>query len=110
MKYYYLVGKEIKETEDIYTWGKLQENRILFRTDTYGVCISTIFLGIDYGWKEGDPILFETMVFGGRYDKDQLRYKTYNDAETGHKDYVRWVKQVGILNYLFLIIQWWKSR
>lgn len=111
MKYYLLEGKEIKETLDIHIWAKnWEKNRILFRTEIYGVTISTIFLGMDHGWKSELPILFETMVFEGRYDGQQLRYPTYKDAEEGHKNYIKWIKNVGILNYLFSIIKWWKSK
>ena len=39
--------------------------------------VSTVFLGMDHNWRrEGPPILFETMVFGGRYAGLQLRYAT----------------------------------
>lgn len=49
------------------------------------VIVSTIFLGIDanYG-NAGPPILWETMVFGGKYDQFQVRYASRSDALAGH--------------------------
>jgi len=35
------------------------------------ITVSTVFLGIDHNWsRSGDPILFETMVFGLDDDKE----------------------------------------
>ncbi len=35
--------------------------------------ISTVFLGLDHGWKPGPPVLWETMVFGGPHDQETWR-------------------------------------
>jgi len=60
------------------------------------VWVSTTFLCIDHnflcfaepweGVKAEDkrPILFETMIFGGEYDKYQVRYHTLVEAKKGH--------------------------
>lgn len=53
------------------------------------VTVSTVFLGLDHGWGKGPPILFETMIFGGPLDDYQVRYSSWDDAETGHKVAVR---------------------
>ena len=50
-----------------------------------GVKISTLFLGVDYNFGEGPPILFETMIFGGEHDQYQERYETREQALEGHK-------------------------
>lgn len=70
----------------------------LAETFTANCRISTIFLGIDHGWR-GPPVLFETMVFekagimvewpeGDTFetheDLDKIRYCTYDEAMTGH--------------------------
>ena len=50
-----------------------------------GDMISTVFLGLDHGFGETDkPILFETMVFGGKYDNRGWRYASYGEAKQGH--------------------------
>ena len=55
--------------------------------------ISTVFLGIDHRFfAKGPPILFETMVFGGPLDQEQVRYVSWDDAEVGHKAMVRRVR------------------
>lgn len=48
--------------------------------------VSTVFLHIDHAYtSDSPPILFETMVFGGRYDQYQERYSTWEEAEAGHQ-------------------------
>lgn len=56
------------------------------------VQVSTVFLGLDHGYGEGPPILFETLVFGGPLDQSGDRYCTWEEAEAGHE---RWVKAAG---------------
>jgi hypothetical protein len=50
------------------------------------VTVSTVFLGLDHAWGDGPPMLFETMIFGGGDEWDQLqwRYTSWDDAEAGH--------------------------
>jgi len=53
--------------------------------DTIGdIEVSTVFLCTDHSLT-GSPILFETMVFGGKCDQNYWRYHTWDDAECGHK-------------------------
>lgn len=54
--------------------------------------VSTVFLGIDYGFgRTPDPLLFETMVFYGpdRECGRMMRYFTWEEAERGHADIVQ---------------------
>jgi len=49
--------------------------------------ISTVFLGFNHSFfdrDDADPILFETMIFGGPLGDMQIRYRTYAEAERGH--------------------------
>lgn len=57
------------------------------------VTISTIFLSADHRWDNGPPILFETMVFGGPLDHEMSRYATWDEAEEGHNNMVKRVKE-----------------
>jgi hypothetical protein len=50
--------------------------------------VSTVFTGLDHQWRDGDPLLFETMIFGGPLDQEQDRYSTWEQAERGHADAV----------------------
>lgn len=59
---------EPKQCDDVLKWGAWYETgdrRV--KMDIVGdYCISTIFLGLDYGWGWKDrPIIWETMVFKG---------------------------------------------
>lgn len=66
-------------------------NRVVCRTQiTKDVFVSTIFLGIDHNFSQenSQPILFETMIFGGERDGECIRYSTWNEAKTGHEKIV----------------------
>ena len=57
-------------------WSKrgFDETKRVAKTDLDdGVQVSTVFLTIDHNWGSGQPILFESMVFGGDHDQDQWR-------------------------------------
>lgn len=49
-----------------------------------GIKVSTVFLGLDHNYEDGPPILFETMIFGGKHDEYQERYSTWDEAVEGH--------------------------
>lgn len=54
--------------------------------------VSTVFLGLNYGYDlEGKPILWESMFFGS--EEKQQRYTSYDDAIAGHEAMVAEVKQ-----------------
>ena len=72
---------------DVQVWGKCFElaDRIVQVTQiTATVQVSTVFLGIDHSFGHGPPILWETMIFGGRLSEEQERYQTYEQALAGH--------------------------
>lgn len=49
------------------------------------VWVSTVFLGLDHSFGQGDPILFETMVFRDGHGEECERYCTWQEAEAGHR-------------------------
>jgi len=51
--------------------------------------VSTVFLG--FTMRPGG-LVFETMVFGGKFDKVQRRYSTWDEAVAGHNGLVREVE------------------
>jgi hypothetical protein len=95
MKYYILVNGKIKHAT-LMEWAKWFEdieNRLVDRTEiSKDVYVSTIFLGIDHSFKifdpvldqEHRPILFETMVMGGKYADRGWRYSSHGEAKRGH--------------------------
>ena len=55
-------------------------------TERNGVRVSTVFLGLDHSHSfDGPPVLWETMVFGGKYDGEQKRYSSFDVAQRGHQ-------------------------
>ena len=109
--YYILVGRT-PVAVDVLTWGKwfgTAKERFIAETiiddtpveHTYGMLpgrekkymrpkirVSTVFLGLNSSFRPGEPMLFETMIFGGSLDGEQWRYATYDQAERGHADAV----------------------
>lgn len=56
--------------------------------------VSTVWLGINYGFMSDPPLIFETMVFPATEDAvdfhevDACRYSTEAEARQGHQDMV----------------------
>jgi len=46
--------------------------------------VSTVFLGLDHRYGEGEPLLFETMIFDGADNAYQVRTSTWSQAEKAH--------------------------
>lgn len=66
---------------------------------TPDIRVSTVFLCLDHSYApDGEPILWETMVFGGPHDGWQSRYTSYADAKEGHEWVVAMVKGDGCEN------------
>lgn len=88
---YILDGHKVVPCNNLMQWAKWFEtaDRIVAKTKISDeVRVSTVFLGLNHSYGEGDPLLFETMVFGGKLDEQMERYATWEKAEEGHK---RWV-------------------
>ena len=83
---YILDGKIAVECDDILKWGAWFEkaDRHVAQTNKNDVRVSTVFLGIDHSCGDGPPLLFETMIFGGKHDEYQQRYTTWPEAAIGH--------------------------
>jgi hypothetical protein len=68
-------------------------NRIVKQEEVGKLRVSTVFLGLDHNFAmEGEPILFETMIFGsgdGRGDYME-RCATWNEALLMHERAVTW--------------------
>lgn len=84
---------------DIPTWDDMMEQRrnVVAQTTIADVRVSTVFIGLDYNLTGNDdddprPILWETLVSGGEYDQDIVRYRTLADARAGHDAYVALVE------------------
>lgn len=85
---YILDGKIPVPEPDLTKWGvwfeqveKRRVSQTVIDTDEH---VSTVFLGLDHQHGVGPPMLFETMIFGGKCDQYQWRWSTWEQAETGH--------------------------
>ena len=94
---YILVDGEPVPESDILKWGRWFEDadRVIARLKVAeGVEVSTVFLGLDHSFGEdGPPLLYETMVFGGKLDQELERYATLEEAQHGHDRMVTRVKR-----------------
>ena len=75
-----------KEVDDVREWGRFIESksrRVEF-TEEDGYIVSTVFLGIDHSFDGGAPLLWETMIFGGKGDGKCWRYSSKEEAVAGH--------------------------
>ena len=113
---YILDGKEPVEVSDIMTWVNQFgiADRIVKQT-TLGqdVMVSTVFLGLDHQFGDGPPLLFETMIFNGKYDGDQWRYSTWDEAVAGHEaavDKLTWGILSRPLQWLRRAAAWLRGR
>ena len=93
---YILDGRTPVLEPDLLTWGRWMETTERHvGEDTIGETrISTVFLGLDHGFGEPVPILFETMVFGGPLDNECERYATWAEAESGHQAMIERVERL----------------
>lgn len=80
--------------DDLMEWAKgfEIENRRVAETIIGDVRVSTVFLGMDHSFGHGEPVLFETMIFGGEHDEYQERYHTLEESMIGHEKAVSLVK------------------
>lgn len=76
-----------------------QRYRVLKQEYVGEYWVSTVWLGLDHGFGDGAPLIFETMVFDhsqpGREslnDLDMQRYSTEQQALAGHQDVVAKVR------------------
>lgn len=56
-----------------------------------GVRVSTVFIGLDYSFNGGPPLVFETMILGGGHDEFQERCTTLAQAKDMHARAVKLV-------------------
>lgn len=95
--------------DDLTTWHRWFDgaaNRRVALTEVGPVTVSTVFLGLDHNFGDGEPILFETMTFShGDGDEDGCwRCCTWAAAERQHAEVValtevRVAATDGILNW-----------
>jgi hypothetical protein len=96
MHHYVLnADKTVHRIDDLIEWANRFEmdNRFVAKSIVDTMKVSTVFLGLDYSFGDGPPILFETMVFGGRLDGRSRRCSTYAQAEQQHIEVLAKVRE-----------------
>ena len=70
--------------------------------------VSTVFLSLDHRFEmdKGEPLVFETMIFGGPLDQEQWRWSTPAGARAGHEEAVRLCRSLRFR----LRCAWWLLR
>lgn len=101
MNHYILDENNDPKVVPLKEWGEWMQtaDRSLARTiidnsdpETF---VSTVFLGVDHGYGEFSPILWETMAFTGYDPLDEFtqRYMNAERALAGHSEICRQVKE-----------------
>lgn len=60
------------------------EGRIVGKTAVGDAQVSTVWIGLDHQFGDGEPLIFETMIFGGDHDGEEWRYSSREQAVEGH--------------------------
>lgn len=88
------------KVDDVVVWAKWFETahgkRIIAQDSVGDVFVSTVFLGLDHNFGfGGDPLLYQTMIFGGPHDQYQSRYASRQGAIAGHAQALAMVVKIG---------------
>ena len=105
MSMYYILVDGKEEPVGVGRWKKWFEENLKIRTvgnlllvvDGEEVLVSTVFLGINHNFNydsDSPPLIYETMIFGGRCNHETWRYSTMKEAQAGHKLAVEFAKSV----------------
>lgn len=87
-------GNAVREP-DLITWARWYEaaDRRVALDRIGDTKVSTVFLSMDHNFGlDGPPVLWETMIFGGKHDQYQERYTSREDALRGHAAAVEMAK------------------
>ena len=90
---YMLIGHEPYKMHDLLVWGMWfeQADRRVAQTTVDDYWISTVFLGLDHSWIEGEVALFETMIFDKSHKNGEMvkRHATWDEAVASHNEAVK---------------------
>lgn len=105
---YILKGVEAIPADDLIEWAEWMQrsasndHRRVALTRIYGARVSTVFLGLNQQFMNGPPLIFETMIFGGKLDDYQDRCSTYEESILMHA-----LAIIGELDTRPFISRWW---
>lgn len=89
--YYDREGNPLDDAEFMRLFSKGESYRRVARDEVGKYLVSTVWLGIDHGFGEVGPLIFETMVFESGNSNNVVckRYATEAMALAGHHNIVR---------------------
>ena len=94
--FYKMEGRRIfpLPDNDILAWAHDfdKKNRVVAKTRIGDALVSTVFLGHNYRFGSGPPLVFETMIFRDGQGDEQWRCTTYRQAEEQHAKAVETLK------------------
>lgn len=101
-EYFILEGREVLSVS-MTTWSRWYEthfkDRVVKQEDVGAFWVSTVFLGTNYQWGDGPPLVFETYVFRRKPDGEVdmceawgKRCSTYDQAEDQHRRGCEWAR------------------
>ncbi len=74
--------------------------RTVAETQIENVRVSTVVWGFDHHHlNAAEPVLFETMIFGGKYDRTHWRARSRKEADLTHRLAVALVQRYGGTGY-----------
>jgi len=74
-------------------WASSTDDKRVAYTKVDDTTISTVWLEFNHQYGDGPPLIFETMVFGGPFNEEQIRYSTEAEAVAGHDQMVALVRE-----------------
>lgn len=92
LEWYNKEGKIIPIEEAVKLLEDKEYKIIKQETLPNGKWVSTVWLGLDHSFEEGEPLIFETVCFEskGNYSEiDMDRYSTLEEAIKGHEEMVK---------------------
>lgn len=75
-------------------WHRLfaADRSVACTTVADGVEVSTVFMGLDYSFGMGTPLIYETMIFGGAHDTERWRTPNRTAALAAHDQAVAFAR------------------
>lgn len=93
-KYYDRDSNEISHDRFMELQAK-ESYRVVKQEEVNDFYISTIWLGLDHGFGQSEPMIFETLVFtNDGIQGEMFRYSTLDQAVKGHKALISKYKKV----------------
>jgi hypothetical protein len=82
----------VRDIEAWLRWFERADRGVARTLVAPGIAVLTTFNGVDEAAEGRAPLLFETRVFGGVLDSEEIQHPTRVDALAGHAMLVAWCR------------------